>query len=223
MWLQYLAGKVWTPFGLPNTVGVPRMSELANPVDRQRHPRHSTMCPGTLFSGDQSVECQVLNISAGGAKIRLAEPVPTDALVRVRIERIGEFTARIAWRNGETIGVEFQDDLAEVARIVEDVLRHDTTRHDRRGDARASVLWSGKLRSAGQIATCRIVNISLKGAQLLSDKPIDCGLEVILWIERFGEFNTTLVWQDGSMIGVQFVDPPRTIERRFGDSLPALR
>jgi hypothetical protein len=46
---------------------------------------------------------------------------------------------------------------------------------------------------------------------------------VILWIERFGEFTTKLIWQDGESIGVQFVDPPKTIEARFGDSLPILR
>lgn len=199
------------------------MSEPASFVDRQRHPRHSTLCPGELISGDRTVECVVLNISVGGAKIRLAEPVETNSRVRVRIERVGEFAGRVAWRNGDTLGVEFQDDLAELARIVEDVLKQDTVHDERRSDARASVLWSGKLRSAGHIANCRVVNISLKGAQLLSEKPIDCGLEVILWIERFGEFSTTLVWQDGSMIGVQFVDPPKTIESRFGDSLPATR
>ncbi len=199
------------------------MSELASFVDRQRHPRHSTMCPGELISGDRTVECTVLNISVGGAKLRLAESIETNSRVRLRINRVGEFTGRVAWRNGDTMGIEFQDDLTELARIVEDVLKQDSEQKDRRSDARASVLWSGKLRSAGHIANCRVVNISLKGAQLLSEKPIDCGLEVILWIERFGEFSTTLVWQDGDMVGVQFVDPPKTIESRFGDSLPTLR
>ena len=110
-----------------------------------------------------------------------------------------------------------------MARIVEDVLSTEAQSNERRDDARTSVLWSGKLRSAGQLTNCRIVNFSLKGVQLLAEKEIDCGLEVILWIERFGEFNTKLIWQDGESIGVQFNDPPKTIERRFGDSLPPVR
>ena len=199
------------------------MSELAKLVERQRHPRHSALIPGKLVSGDEEVDCEVLNVSVGGAKIRIAQPIETNSHVRVRILRVGEFTGRIAWRNGTTMGVEFQDELTELARIVEDVLSTETESDERRDDARTSVLWSGKLRTAGQLTNCRIVNFSLKGVQLLAEKEIDCGLEVILWIERFGEFTTKLIWQDGESIGVQFDDPPKTIEARFGDSLPTLR
>ena len=164
----------------------------------------------------------MLNVSVGGAKVRIAEPIETNASVCVRIERVGDLVGRVAWRNGTTMGVEFQDELTELARIVEDVLSSEVDSKERRSDVRTSVLWSGKLRSNGQLTNCRIVNFSLKGVQLLTEKEIKCGLEVILWIERFGEFTTKLVWQDGPSIGVQFDDPPRTIVRRFGDSLPTL-
>jgi len=199
------------------------MSELAKQEDLQKHPRYATLCPGTLVVGAEEVACEVLNISVGGAKIRVAEPIDADTPVCLKIQHVGEFSGRVAWCNGTTLGVEFQVELSEFARIIEDVLRAEMRRDERREDGRASVLWSGKLRSAGQITNCRVVNISLKGVQLLTEKEIVCGLEVILWIERFGEFTTKLVWQDGPSIGVQFEDPPRTIARRFGDSLPAGR
>jgi len=199
------------------------MSELAKLADRQRHPRHATLVPGKLVSGDEEVDCEVLNVSVGGAKLRIAEPIETNSHVRLKIGRVGEFNGRVAWRNGATLGVEFQDELTEWARIVEDVLSSEVQSKERRGDSRTSVLWSGKLRSDGQLTNCRIVNFSLKGVQLLTEKEIKCGLEVILWIERFGEFTTKLVWQDGPSVGVQFDDPPRTIVRRFGDSLPTVR
>ncbi len=199
------------------------MSELAKLVDRQKHPRHSTHCSGKLVSGDKEVDCEVLNVSVGGAKIRISQPIETNAHVRIKIHRVGEFAGRVAWRNGTTLGIEFHDELTEFARLVEDILSTAVESDERRDDARASVLWSGKLRSAGQLTNCRIVNFSLKGVQLLADKEINCGLEVILWIERFGEFTTKLIWQDGQSIGVQFNDPPKTIESRFGDSLPAMR
>jgi hypothetical protein len=215
--------KVWVPAGPAPQQASSRMSELAKSVDRQKHPRHATLCPAKLVSGDEEVDCEVLNVSVGGAKIRMCQPVETNSHVRVKLGRLGEFAGRVAWRNGTTLGVEFQDEIAEMARIVEDILSAEADSGERREDARASVLWSGKLRSAGQLANCRIVNFSLKGVQLLAEKEIDCGLEVILWIERFGEFTTKLIWQDGESIGVQFVDPPKTIEARFGDSLPILR
>lgn len=199
------------------------MSELANLVDRQRHPRHATLVSGKLVSGDAEVDCEVLNVSVGGAKIRIAEPIDTNSHVCVKIRQVGEINGRVAWRNGTTLGVEFQDEVTELARIVEDILSSEVQSEERRDEARASVLWSGKLRSDGQLTNCRIVNFSLKGVQLLTEKEIKCGLEVILWIERFGEFTTKLVWQDGPSVGVQFIDPPRTIVRRLGDSLPTAR
>lgn len=199
------------------------MSGPPNLKDRHKHPRHETLCTGTVFVGEQAMECDVLNISTGGAKIRLPEMVETDSTLRIRIDRVGEFTGRVAWRNGSTCGVEFHDELAEVARIVEDILSDsEGISRDVREQPRTSVLWVGELRSAGRTVDCRILNISLRGAQLMADEPIDCGLGVILSIERFGEFAAKLIYQDGEILGVQFQDTPEDILRILGDALPAL-
>jgi len=169
------------------------------------------------------VDCEILNISVGGAKIRLAEPVETDSEVRVLIDRVGEFSARVAWRNGTTLGIEFHDELRELARIVEDLLTGDVSDDARQDEARSSVLWSGKLLSAGQVMNCRVLNISAKGAQLRSEKAFECGLEVILSIDRYGEFAGKLVWQDGANLGIRFHDNPENIARVLGDALPTIR
>lgn len=195
------------------------MSEPASLTERHIHSRRNTLCAGKFSSGDRTVDCEVLNISVGGAKIRLAEPVETNAQVSIAIQSVGEFTGRVAWRNGTTLGVEFQDELRELARMVEEVLGQDNEVIDQRGNWRTSVLWSGQLRSAGQEVECRILNISPSGVQIRAESPIDCGLVVVLFIERFGEFGGKLVWQDGPIIGIQFDDPPDRIERIFGDAL----
>ncbi len=51
------------------------MNKTANPAHKQKHPRYQTLCPGKFYTGDQVVDCDVLNISAGGAKIRLDQQV----------------------------------------------------------------------------------------------------------------------------------------------------
>ena len=65
------------------------MSESAKLAERQKHPRHSTRCPGTLFSGDAEIACEVLNISVGGAKIRIAEAGETVASIPGESGHIG--------------------------------------------------------------------------------------------------------------------------------------
>ncbi len=141
------------------------MSETVNPTDKQKHPRHQTFCPGKLYAGDRVVDCEVLNISVGGAKIRLAEPVEVASQVRLRIERVGEFSGRVAWRDGTILGIEFQHQLTQISRIVEDILNEDVSRAEQRRHPRTSVLWAGRLLCQGQAATdCRILKISLCGA-----------------------------------------------------------
>jgi hypothetical protein len=199
------------------------MSEAAKLSDRQQHPRHSTQCAGKFYAGDREMDCEILNISVGGAKVRLAEPVETKSEVRVRIDRVGEFSGRVAWCKGTTLGIEFHDKLSELARIVEDLLGGDTSDDTKRDEARSSVLWSGQLLTAGQVVNCRVLNISAKGAQLRTFKTFECGLEVILSIDRYGEFAGKLICQDGPNVGIQFHENPEKIAGKLGDALPSIR
>ena len=88
------------------------------------HPRYETCCPGKFLVGDQIVDCVVLNISVGGAKIRFTGPVgtaSTGSTVRLRIERIGEFSARVVWHKGTDMGLQFHDHLHQIDSLVEDM------------------------------------------------------------------------------------------------------
>ena len=195
------------------------MSETANPADKQKHPRYQTLCPGKLYAGDRVVDCDVLNLSIGGAKIRLAEPVETASQVRLRIERVGEFSGRVAWQDGATLGIEFHDQLREIARIVEDILSEDVSRDERRGHPRTSVLRSGRLLYQGQSTDCRILNISLGGARIRLDKPFSGGPEVILKIDRFSQVLGSVIWQDGEHLGIEFLGETEHIVQVLGDAV----
>jgi len=90
------------------------------------HPRYETFYPGEFSIGDQIVDCVVLNISAGGAKLSVSEPIGDASQVRLRIERIGDFAGRLVWRDGTTMGIAFHDQLRDIDHVVEDLLSSTT-------------------------------------------------------------------------------------------------
>ena len=149
----------------------------------------------------------------------IAEAVEAASQVRLRIERVGEFSGRVAWRDGVMLGIEFHDQLREIARIVEDILSEDVSRDERRRQPRTSVLWSGKLLYQGQSTDCRILNISLSGAKVRLDKPFNGGPEVILKIDRFSQISGSIIWQDGKHLGIEFLGETEHIVRVLGDAV----
>ena len=195
------------------------MNKTADPADRQKHPRYQTFCPGKLYTGGRIVDCEVINISVDGAKVRLAQEIEVASQARLRIEGIGEFTGRIAWRDGQFLGIEFPDELRDVARIVADILNEDENHKERRRHPRTSVLWSGRLLCEGEATDCRIVNISLQGAMIRPDKPFKGGPEVIIHIDRFGQFAGSIVWQEDEQLEIEFLEDPEHIARVFGDAV----
>ncbi len=90
------------------------------------HPRYEIFCLGEFSIGDQTVDCMVLNISVGGAKISVGGPIDDASQVRLRIERIGAFAGRVVWRDGTTMGIAFHDQLRDIEHIVEDMLSSTT-------------------------------------------------------------------------------------------------
>ncbi len=195
------------------------MSETANPADKQKHPRYQALCPGKFYTGGRVVDCDVLNISAGGVKIRLARQVEAASQVRLRIDRVGEFSGRVAWRDGAILGIEFQHQLTQIARVVEDILNEDMSRAKRRRHPRTSVLWAARLLCQGQSTDCRILNISLGGAKIHPEKPINGGPKVILNIDGFGQIAGSIVWQDVEHLGIEFLDEREHIVRVLGDAV----
>jgi hypothetical protein len=90
------------------------------------HPRYETFYPGEFSIGDQSVDCVVLNISVGGAKLRVSEPIGDASQVRLRIDRVGDIAGRLVWRDGTTMGIAFHDQLRDIDHVVEDMLSSTT-------------------------------------------------------------------------------------------------
>lgn len=57
----------------------------------------------------------VINLSAGGARIRLVEPMPKVSHITLGLRHFGFFPARVAWCTADEIGLEFREAPEAVA------------------------------------------------------------------------------------------------------------
>jgi hypothetical protein len=62
---------------------------------------------GRLFFGTTEYNCNILNISPGGAQVRLPHSIAIWATVTLVIEKIGALHCRVVWQRGETIALQF--------------------------------------------------------------------------------------------------------------------
>jgi len=88
---------------------------IASPSDRRKHHRCGLNWPGMLHAGGASVALDVVDISAGGARISLPLLLDNDGPVVLQIDRIGSFLAEIVWQDGSGAGVRFLDELNKTA------------------------------------------------------------------------------------------------------------
>jgi hypothetical protein len=191
--------------------------------DRHRHPRTAVYCSAKLAAAGRTWDCQLLDISAGGAKIRLPAPLDPAAALSLTIGSHGTFPARLVWRNGQYLGIAFLCDLETSTQLVRNVIDNPGTNREQREYPRTAVLWSGRLHAGAKGADCRVLNISAAGAKIHLLEPLPPAPVVSLRIERFGEFPGDVIWREADFLGIKFRDDPEDIAQIFGVAVPALR
>ena len=93
---------------------------------------------------------------------------------------------------------------------------------ERRNYLRATVLWTGRLECAGQVADCILLNVGVTGALVRMAVPFERSFPVTLHSYHFGELLGRIVWQDGNAIGLNFEDEPDRVIETLGRALPEL-
>src|SRR5262245_40419107 len=83
--------------------------------NRRKHPRTSVLWPGQVSKPDGRADCLVFNLSAGGAKLRVTEPVQLNTDLTLRIAQFGDFCGTVVWTAKNLVGVRFSTAAAEVA------------------------------------------------------------------------------------------------------------
>ena len=68
------------------------------------------------------MDAVVLNLSAGGARIRLPDMSVLDDRATLSINRFGDFAGRLVWRHENEFGLEFLDPPERIVELVGDTL-----------------------------------------------------------------------------------------------------
>jgi len=142
-------------------------------ADQRQHERVVTALPGRLFvpAEEVTLECRIVNLSAGGAGVECEEPPPLNAFVVLYVDGFGRFDC-VATRfvKGE-LGLRFVCKEAKRQRLVEDLSSFVQTGATRKTRLRLYPRLPSEsdthfTHASGVTAPCQVVDISLQGLSL---------------------------------------------------------
>lgn len=89
---------------------------------QRRFLRRSVLWPGHIAVEGERLDCTILNMSLGGAKIALRDDNHLQGSVILGGDRFEGLAAKIVWTSGRIVGLEFKDEPAAVSRILGELL-----------------------------------------------------------------------------------------------------
>lgn len=76
--------------------------------------RRAVLWSGQLKFGEHSFDCQIWNISFGGAKVNVGLPFAEGTEVTLTLEGKGQFTGKVMWQSDRNLGIQFDGGEDEV-------------------------------------------------------------------------------------------------------------
>lgn len=76
-------------------------------ADARAYRRRSVLWPAKLEVGRHDFDCQIWNMSLGGARVRLDMPIKDGAKVMLSIAGRGDIPAKVRWSDDRAAGLEF--------------------------------------------------------------------------------------------------------------------
>lgn len=96
---------------------------VGDQANRRVDPRAKVRWWAQLEIGGDRFACNIFDISLGGAKLSIADPLPLRAPIRLLMPPFGHFTGEIAWQSGGVAGLEFSSkDHPRLAKLIDSVL-----------------------------------------------------------------------------------------------------
>lgn len=81
----------------------------------RRFRRKSVILASTLETPRATVQCVALDLSLGGARVRVLDRLEPLEQVTLVLAKFGRFPAQVVWRNATEAGLQFCDPPEEVA------------------------------------------------------------------------------------------------------------
>jgi len=98
------------------------LSHIGDAEGQRRYLRRSVLWPGTLKCGHGQVDCTILNMSLGGAKVAISQERDCSGTVTLLGDRFEGLPATVVWQRGRVIGLQFKQAPGEVAHVLGDLL-----------------------------------------------------------------------------------------------------
>jgi hypothetical protein len=165
-----------------------------------------TSLAGKMFvpAEERTVDCGIADISAGGAGVLCADMPPLETYVVLYIDTFGRFESVVTRVTGDVLGLRFVCTDAKRQRLVEQLTQSvgavsgegASLRKDRRVKVSPISFFT---RVNGDRVGCEIIDISLTGASLKTDKRPPIG-EMIL----IGQMAARVVRQHDQGIAIAF-------------------
>jgi len=93
---------------------------------------------------------------------------------------------------------------------------------ERRSHRRARVLWQGGYSSSDRDVDCVVLEISAGGAKVHVSDPFSCSDTGTLRFPRFGDFRTEVIWRKTNVMGLRFLEPPKSVAKAILAACPHL-
>jgi len=94
------------------------MNEPSNPSDGREFERKDILFAANLIVGEDKADCEIVNISFGGAQVRAARTLEPKTKVTLEIDPFGTFAMEVRWCRKPDSGLKFNDDSTKVAELV---------------------------------------------------------------------------------------------------------
>lgn len=93
---------------------------------------------------------------------------------------------------------------------------------EKRGDDRLPVIWEGKLTTAdNQSFPCEIRDVSLAGALISCDQEFGDDQQLILEIDKLGDFAGVVRWRGSKQLGLFLLAGPDLMLKKFAEAAGA--
>jgi hypothetical protein len=87
------------------------------------HERKRVLWNANLHHGGRTWKCNAVDISTGGAKIRIDERLTINSWVMLTIGRVGSFPGEVRWQNDNLAGIRFLEDAPVVEERLQGISR----------------------------------------------------------------------------------------------------
>jgi len=171
------------------------------PAERRAHQRGVAVLKAAKLICGRETLCLIRNISAAGLMADIYHPVPAGTKVVVLLTEDQPVSGKVAWSNGQAMGVRFDQEI-DLAAVLAALAQAPDGRRARlpRLDVDA---WA-RMRVGARVFSARLCNISQGGARLRIHGLNSPGAVAVLSMNRFRPVQGIVRWCHATLAGISF-------------------